>query len=457
MSATWIEIEGLRGFAKPCRISLAAPTGKAGSGLTILVGPNNSGKSTVIEAINAMVKRHESPSFAEGKRNIKTNRRIQISLGNERGAVRTLRTVESGGSETEWIEPGGESIVSDMFVLPSRRAFNPFFGKYEQNRDAYIQNYGLPSIRGMLIDHFSARIFHMLKNREEFSKVLARVLKPLPDWTVELSDSNQYYLKFCDEDQEHSSDGLGEGLISLFFIIDALYDSKVGSVIVIDEPELSLHPSLQKRLAALLVDYAKDRQIIIATHSPYFIDWKSIRAGAKIVRIVKEPDGIAAHELKAVDKIEGLLNNINNPHILGLDAREVFFLEDGVILVEGQEDVICYGEIARQLNVAIHGEFYGWGVGGAGNMKTIAGILKELGFKKVAGILDNNMEEQCESLSKEFLDYRFFTIPTDDVRSKSPILARDAVHGLLDDNHTLRQEYHADMRTLFENVNSVTM
>ncbi len=60
-----------------------------------------------------------------------------------------------------------------------------------------------------------------------------------------------------------------------------------------------------------------------------------------------------------------------NPHVLGLNAREAFFLEDGIVLVEGQEDVIFYQKIAKELGIEIEGDFFGWGVGGAGNMARV--------------------------------------------------------------------------------------
>jgi hypothetical protein len=43
---------------------------------------------------------------------------------------------------------------------------------------------------------------------------------------------------------------------------------------LIDEPELDLHPQMQKKLALLLSEEAKTRQIIVCTHSPYFINWE---------------------------------------------------------------------------------------------------------------------------------------------------------------------------------------
>ena len=253
----------------------------------------------------------------------------------------------------------------------------------------------------------------------------------------------------------HNSDGLGEGLVSLFFIIDALYDSEPGDVIVIDEPELSLHPALQRKLAALLLEYAKTRQIVVSTHSPYFIDFESVTNGAKIARVyTKQFDStIKMLSDESAKRVEGFLKNLNNPHILGLDAREVFFLEDGVILVEGQEDVVFYQRIAGQLSKNPQGTYFGWGVGGADNMEIIAELLRDLGFEQVVGILDDNKKDTLKKLVDAFPEYYFFSIPANDVRSKPAAAAKNEVVGLVDENGIVRPEFKAGLNELFDSIN----
>ena len=54
MSVVSMSIKGLRGFAEEQILQFAQPNGETGSGLTILVGPNNGGKSTIIESIQAL-------------------------------------------------------------------------------------------------------------------------------------------------------------------------------------------------------------------------------------------------------------------------------------------------------------------------------------------------------------------------------------------------------------------
>jgi predicted ATPase len=442
MSIQSLEITGLRAFGLTRKVTFAIPNGKPGSGLTLFVGPNNGGKSTIIEALRALAGRRPQ-SFSVGKRNPVAKDRIAITAIDTNGGLHELKTLGVGGSEASY---SGTEAIGRIFVLPSRRFFSPMFGKSSTTRDAYITNYGLPAVRGSALDQFAYRLFAIQEDtvkRKQFDDVLAKLVQPLPDWTIDLADSGQYFLKFRTERSSHNSDGLGEGLVSCFFIVDALYDSADHDIIVIDEPELSLHPALQRRLAALLGEYASKLQIILATHSVYLIDFESVVAGAEIARVFLSGGNteICALTRDSVKKIEPFLQNRNNPHILGLDAREVFFLDDGVILVEGQDDVAAYPNIAKQIGAKFAGHFFGWGVGGADNMTAVASMLRDLGFSKVTAILDGDKKEVAETFKREFPKFGCFLIDADDVRTKPPREETIEVRGLLDEHGKLRGEH----------------
>ena len=47
-----ISCHGYRGFAQKQSSKLAIPNGKRGSGLTVLIGPNGGGKSTLVECFS---------------------------------------------------------------------------------------------------------------------------------------------------------------------------------------------------------------------------------------------------------------------------------------------------------------------------------------------------------------------------------------------------------------------
>lgn len=454
-----ISISGLRGFSQKSELILSIPNDKLGSGLTILVGPNNSGKSTIIEAFKALnsIKSYNKPSFTEGKRNKIANDRVEIILEDVNANNIILKTSSHGGSEIETIE--NDLIAKDVniFVIKSRRTFEPYFIKNSWSRNDFFQNDTFESQRSANYNNFSYRLFNINKSPDEFNKVLSKVLNPLPNWTIDQSDNGNYYIKFNYDNHYHSSEGTGEGLLSIFTIIDALYDSKEGDIIVIDEPELSLHPSLQRKLSELLLEYSANRQIVISTHSPYFISWESLINGGSLARVIRKNKGTQINQIESnqIDSIRSLLGNLFNPHTLGTDAKEIFFLEDNLILVEGQEDVIYLKKIIELLNLNISANFFGWGIGGAGNLDKILDLLKKLGYEKISIILDKNMEEEIEKISKKYEEYQFQVIPTNDVRDKDATTEKPKVEGLIDKSgKNLKEQYIDDIKIIFEHVNN---
>jgi len=124
-----------------------------------------------------------------------------------------------------------------------------------------------------------------------------------------------------------------------------------------------------------------------------------------------------------------------------------------VVLVEGQEDVVYYNKILAHLGLDITGDFFGWGVGGADNMKPIATMLRDLGFKKVVGILDHNKAALQPRLQAAFADYKFVIIPADDVRTKARVPEKAAITGLLDEAGRVRDEHLRAIRDLVNEIN----
>lgn len=451
-----LKIKGLRGFEIEQQLQIAIPNGTEGSGLTVIVGPNNSGKSTIYESFRAITQ-NQPPSFTEGKRNKSAGDKIYLELARKEGNSIILRTTAANGSESIFEENGITKSEVKIHTLPSRRTFNPFFSKGGWDKNTYLDQSTLPSFRGQDLNYFNHRIFEIQKNQDKFNNVLSSVLNPLPIWYIDQNDSGQYYIKFNYNNSFHNSDGAGEGLISIFTIVDTLYDSSANDVIVIDEPELSLHPSLQKKLCNLLLEYSKDRQIIICTHSPYFISWNSLLNGGKLSRTTKHISSIEINNLKieTIETLRPLFSNLNNPHIFGLSANEVFFLEDNVILTEGQEDVIFLNKIISILGLTLNANFFGWGVGGAYNLEKILPLMKDLGFKKITAILDNNVSELKRHLSEIFPEYYFECIPTDDIRDKARRKESDAISGLINQAGTeIKEEYIPAILSMFERINA---
>lgn len=464
-----ISISGFRGFGVKQKLEFALPDNNTpGSGLTIIVGGNNTGKTTIIESIQAF-NNSEPPSFSEGRRNKKTNERIEISAIDNNDVIYTISTVPDGGGLTKR-EPDNSSLKS--YVVPSRRAVEyEFDGCYKPDRDSFISSAQcLNNKRKYSLEQYEQRLFRIAANREVFDAILTQVLGNDFKWKIELNDSGRYYVKYMQDGISHNSEGIGDGIWSIFTICAALYDAKENDTIIIDEPELSIHPALQKRLMALLLEKTKMMQVIICTHSPYFISWPAIINGAHLIRTVKEHGDICCYNItddnrnSFIKLFAGVLHDLNQPHTLGLEAKEAFFLEDYIILVEGQEDVVLFKEFASELDLNFKGTFFGWGAGGAAKMDAFMELFKALGFKYVVAIFDGDKEKDAQKATRKFQEYKIVTLKADDIRDKfekqiiiesgnsekEEVLVKE---GLADKDRKLKPEYKDYLTSLIRDIN----
>ena len=111
-----------------------------------------------------------------------------------------------------------------------------------------------------------------------------------------------------DNEKEFDIDNLSTGEKTLLSKVLYLYFKDVkNQIILIDEPELSLHPAWQNRVLKLYENFAKENncQIIIATHSPHIIG----SAKNEYIRILTE-DGVINDVLAYGRDIEWVLEEV---------------------------------------------------------------------------------------------------------------------------------------------------
>lgn len=447
-----LTISGFRGFGEAQTIDFAMPNkAKEGSGLTIITGANNSGKTTIIESIRAF-NGSDSPSFSEGRRNHHTGGKISLQLTDEEGKTYSITSLDGNGSSTK--KNGSFSLL--YYVLPSRRAVSFEFGKHLWDRDQYIGiAQTLNDQRESSLSGFEARIFQIESNKTDFDSILKRILGSDFQWAIDRRDTGNYYIKYIKEGITHSSEGVGDGIWSIFTICAALFDAKDNDVIVIDEPELSVHPSLQKKLMSLFLEFSKNHQIIICTHSPYFVNWNAIINGAQLIRVAMEEANSKCYSISDYSRtrFDGFLRDLNNPHTLGIEANEAFFLEDRIILVEGQEDVVIFNKMRSDLNLALKGDFFGWGVGGAPKMEAFLMLFRDLGYKHVIAILDGDKSDMAQDLESKFQEYQIITLKTDDIRDKKERMIQSK-EGITDKKGNFKEKYRDYIIELFNKINA---
>jgi predicted ATPase len=70
---------------------------------------------------------------------------------------------------------------------------------------------------------------------------------------------------------------MSDGTLRILGLLLAVYQLKRPTVLAIEEPESTIHPAAAELITQVLADAARDRQVLITTHSPDILDSKEIR------------------------------------------------------------------------------------------------------------------------------------------------------------------------------------
>jgi predicted ATP-dependent endonuclease of OLD family len=129
----------------------------------------------------------------------------------------------------------------------------------------------------------------------------------------------------------------GSGLRSIFSILAALTDNNT-KLLLIDEPEQSLEPKLQKLLRDLLYDASKQKQIIIATHSHLFLNRRDVTSNY-VVR--KRENNFSFYPVTTEEELYEITFDL-----LGCSLEDLFF-PNNFLIVEGSTDQIIVEKVMQ--------------------------------------------------------------------------------------------------------------
>lgn len=132
---------------------------------------------------------------------------------------------------------------------------------------------------------------------------------------------------------------LSDGEKSLLTMIFALYGNNLADgFMIVNEPELHLHPQYQKELAEVCEEIS-DRigtQFIISTNSSLFINEKNL---TNVYRVYKNKD---QNSLISAPKITVDYDDATLMHMLRFENLSKIFFVDKIILVEGDTDAYFF-------------------------------------------------------------------------------------------------------------------
>lgn len=281
------------------------------------------------------------------------------------------------------------------------------------------------------------------------------------------SKSEDYYKNIrlsVNDGVETPLENKGSGLQSLIMIELFKFYCKVfnqSSLLILEEPELFLHPHAKRMLSDILEDFITGgkNQIIITTHSEEFIHnidieninvIRKIADGTKKSRINKQDYG----DGKELQKLKIELQHKN---------AEMFFAEK-VILVEGEEQILI-PEIVKKIhgkNVLNNNDISIIKVGGKSYFNIYRKVLNDLNIKNYIiadyDIINNGLDVLLNDVEKQKISNIRGKISEkikNNKKLKKEMESRDweSLVKLLD-KITLEQQYDNDLNDLWSTFKS---
>ena len=186
-------------------------------------------------------------------------------------------------------------------------------------------------------------------------------------------------------DREYSLSQVASGIFEVLNLLSVIIGAKE-KIILLDEPALHLHPIYQKRVLELLTkeigsaSSEKDikNQILIVTHSPYFINSENLEKTYRFY-LTKNANNWTTKSVSLKEVVnsikKGLIKFEENESLI----RSLF--ANGVILVEGLSEYITVPHILKKLgyppedyNIEVIN------VGGKNRFEDFMKVMKELGI-----------------------------------------------------------------------------
>jgi predicted ATP-dependent endonuclease of OLD family len=434
-----LSIAHYKSYYDRCEIKFATP--KEGSlGLTLLVGGNNAGKSTILTCISTMLGARSEYIFDRMDRHPDHDPSLEFEycLGGVDQTIGLKKAADAYYSKTvrlshsqEYIDyrttqGGGQPLVA---YVPSRRPWEDTLQGgasdlkgFESARESMGDQARLGNRQLERLGDQLKRIIE-LGDKKNFDEILKSVLPDLHDWTTDRVAGQDRIMYISSNGIAHAIRDAGDGVVSVFRLCFALHMYPDSVPLVLDEPELSLHPDGQRRLYAVIREHAKKRQIIIATHSPHFIHWKDLVSGAKVYRVSQNRQGqssaFSASEKTLRDVYSVAYKDFKNRKLFDYLGKEIF-LNSEALLVEGQEDVHI---ISRFLEDEGEAELpiFAYGAGGAPHIVKWVRLARELGLN-VAAVYDADTDKEYSHAAEEFKGDAAVKIVKshhDDIRDKS--------------------------------------
>lgn len=244
--------------------------------LTLLIGPNNTGKSAFLEAIRRLENKNTDFTVSDYWRMSKdTSIEIRAYVEGFQSPI-LIRSPQPNDRQRHIdLDDQTPSIGPVWFFrLPSEGVSCSHDGFAEAVKELAL---------GVEGESLASVLDYMLrKDRKKFDGVITTLRKLVPgfeDLAIDTPDAKSRHLSVVlDNGLELPGEALSVGLRHLIFFVTLAYHPRAPQIILLEEPELGVHPSRLGDIMRLLRSISKGEfcdhpaQVILTTHSPFLLD-----------------------------------------------------------------------------------------------------------------------------------------------------------------------------------------
>lgn len=316
-----------------------------GSGLNVFVGENGSGKTAILDALALPILEYKTEnfsidnfndldkkveiniyskdefsvdgtmpngsfkakgfSFEAGVRARETKAYLSSIVVNDQKFIKVDLSKPKDGSPDLRVNvnnpfKGKRFSENDVLFLDKNRLFQTRSGNFNTTRfDRLMEDFSFQYLKGATITNLNEDLDEKVKKDKVENNFLVDAIKKFQEISghqvkLDFLDNHKpfkdaFFTTRKDNHQQIAINNLGSGYEMIFSLLYSFYLAKQSGkqlIIIIDEPELHLHPALQEKFVDFLLEFSKDAQIFISSHSPLLVKQLSYNEKVK-TRLLK--------------------------------------------------------------------------------------------------------------------------------------------------------------------------
>ena len=215
------------------------------TGLCVFVGPNGSGKSETLRWLRDRLRSHDSPPL---------NRKVVYLAAGRNSILESFRSISG---------IGGPGYVNLEPAAVGNQTWRSYWSQFEGSTGMLLRLKERPDL--LLKIEARLQALYQRRLRLEWAQSGLQV-----GFSSTLGGTPYY------------ANAEASGILELVPLLAAIYDNEIGALLI-DEPEISLHPQLQAFLLQEIEAFAGDptdatkKLIVLATHSPSMLPVRRIK------------------------------------------------------------------------------------------------------------------------------------------------------------------------------------